>query len=690
MNSSKVWVRNWAEGAVLFVGLLSACAVDAVDYRGKSCANGPCPAGLSCISSSLTCERTTEATSGAHGDDLGNGGAGSVSSRGFDGGGGNDGGDAGAGSHAGGSGAGNHAGGSGAGNHAGGSGAGNHAGGSGAGNHAGGSGAANSAGHGEIVNSAGHGGGSSTGNGGGGRNSGGSSSTGNGGGSSSAGNGEGGSSAGNGEGGSSAGNGGGGSSAGSNGGGGSAGNGGGGAGGGWGGTRVRLFGVTNPWQTRYLHICNHLPVEPSEETAALDFWQHARSLVESSWGRIVNRQLVEWADCSGAFTPEVEVSLFSTGPSSSELGDPGPKQIREVALNIHATDVEILYVFGRALGFEHEYGRHAYTGTCVRCSNNSQCTEGDRTTCLPSGYCGNPADHESIMAAPDCGGLESIRKLSAWDALGAQLAYGPKPPGSFVDRSGFCLDVGGGTGVPGEGMILWSCGEPTGEKFYKSPSGLTAMFQRGDVCVTFSDSLSVSAATPLFTSVCDEAAREQEFQLQSMRLRTMGNLCVAATSATAGAELAVYDCSEPEVTPELARWSLLTQQLLLEGSDLCISVHSDREPGTRLTLEPCDPAALSQRVSLDSGLIRFDWDKDHVGLLDGCVRVRDPYPTRGSPLVSWSSCNASRRDEFFYASGPVTGSGQCMEPLGATGEPDTAVGLTPCTGESRQDWDFYF
>jgi hypothetical protein len=465
---------------------------------------------------------------------------------------------------------------------------------------------------------------------------------------------------------------------------------------GWGGTTERMFYVTAPWETHYLKICYRLLVAPADQANVLDFWAHARTLLEGSWARAIDKSLQEWSECGNPFTPQLAVSLFSTGPSSSELGDPGGGAAREVRLNVHATDVEILYTFGRALGFGHEYARHAFAGTCVSCTDSEQCARAGRTTCLPSGHCGNPADHESIMAAPDCGGLETLRKFSAWDVLGAQRAYGHKPFATFVDHTGRCLDVYGGLGVTDANMSVYTCDEPTGEYFYRTSDdsgsfqGLSASFGSGDVCVAHAGPLTDSSPTPLETADCRTGAPEQRVEFPSLRLRAMGNQCVAARSAAAGAELAVYDCDDEQVTPELARWSVGAHHIELAGSGLCITAPVSSPDGTHLTLEACEAALADRPIELQSGLILFESGDTTTGGAFGCVRIADPLPTYGSPLLLATNCDPSRRDESFYVTGPVVSANRCMARMLPSLDDGTLIGLVPCDGGPPQDWDYHF
>ena len=61
----------WLARGFIASGVLGACSVDALDYRGKSCANGQCPAGLICVPKTLVCELPSTVMNGGSGGNAG-------------------------------------------------------------------------------------------------------------------------------------------------------------------------------------------------------------------------------------------------------------------------------------------------------------------------------------------------------------------------------------------------------------------------------------------------------------------------------------------------------------------------------------------------------------------------------------------------------------------------------------------
>jgi hypothetical protein len=461
----------------------------------------------------------------------------------------------------------------------------------------------------------------------------------------------------------------------------------------WGGTSTdRLFQVTGRWADLYPWVCYRMNVNAGDEQPALDFWLKTRKLVEGSWVRLINLTLQSWKPCTEPL-PQLAVTLTSSGPSSSDgLGDPGAGNVREIVLDIGASEAEVLYVFGRALGFEHEYGRHAWTGPCVTCQGDDDCTSGDRLTCLPTGYCGNPADHESIMAAPDCGGIDPGRRLTAWDALAAQRGLGRKYVGTVVDMGGRCMEI-----EPDDKMIDYPC-EGTWNGLFTRALGaspgevdsLRVNMNGTFMCATAADTGSggVTDPFPIMSFACDPAWSSQDFQFSSVELRAMGNMCVAAEAASAGAGLRLTTCDA--AMPALARFALRKRQIALAGTDLCVAVGGGGQAvrGAALVLAACDDTATAQLFDLSNELINYD---DHQNP-PACFNVVGALPTPGSAVVLWDACSNVAPNEVFYLTGPILAGGdRCLDLMGGVSDVPVPIIAAVCRSNApNQVWDYHF
>lgn len=449
-------------------------------------------------------------------------------------------------------------------------------------------------------------------------------------------------------------------------------------------TYARTFRVRHPWPLDFVPVCYVASGDVERTAHEQAFVNRVRTLVESSWAPLIDLTFYGWAECDDP--TGLVLALSATGPMRVGLGYPGDFAPRIVMLGTEASsDAEILYAFGRALGFEHEFGRHAYAGICSACSDDDDCAGNERKSCLPSGFCGNLADHESIMAAPDCGGIEPIRRLTAWDALGAQRAYGQKHHGALVNRAGLCLNVAQGLPAPGASLIGypcigvendtwgWSSAPAAGEADW-----LRVTIEDHELCAEVAGVATGDQALPLVSASCSRAVQEQDVKLAAVRWRAMGNMCIAVPTADAGSRLMLSDCG----SSPFERWAMDAGHFELAGSGLCATVVGGLSVlGVPLALAPCDPHAAAQTFKLRRREIQYI---DEHGVA-ACLNVAGGVPAPSSALVLWNGCNLGLENEAFYATGPIEIAGQCLDMLS-----DVYAGVAPCNGSTMQEWDYHW
>ena len=451
----------------------------------------------------------------------------------------------------------------------------------------------------------------------------------------------------------------------------------------------RVFRVTHPWPGIVRNICYRFQsgVDDAQQAELTRTAGHFREIVESSWGFYADLSLLGWAECE-ARVSGIVVELSVADTSSSELGYPGQGLTRVVTVNRDASDAEMLYVFGRALGFEHEFGRAPYGGTCRHCTSDDDCDEA-RPSCLPSGSCGNLADHESIMAAPDCGGIEPIREFSVWDALGAQQAYGRHHAGSFVDSGGRCLNVSGGQPTAGASIISWPChgglDNNTWERVFVGGSQhdflVRATMGGVERCLEL---VGEAESGWLIAQACDPDDARQRFRQSRVRIRSMAARCVAATGDTEGATLEQAECGNSA----WERWSFGRDQIALSGSDLCVTVPGGAAvDGALLDLRPCGSSPELQAFSYLRDEIHYV-DPQGVGK---AFDVHNGAPTTGSIIDLWWGATLGFPNLAFNVSGPLEIEGGCVEALEVPLDmPSSAVTVAPCNDGPRQQWDYYW
>lgn len=457
-------------------------------------------------------------------------------------------------------------------------------------------------------------------------------------------------------------------------------------------TTERIFRARYMWPTRLMQACFRLPrdADASLRDELLDFGDHVREVVEGTWSRYTSLSFWDWREC--ASSNQFLIDLVESEPSHSGLGYPAG-DARTITLSNQASDAEILYTFGRALGFEHEYGRAAWSGECMPCQQNHDCVVGDRRTCLESGYCG-VEEPESIMAAPDCGGISATRKLTAWDVVGAQRAYGRKAPGSVVDDKGRCLWGDGPWLGSGKGLVVASCSTRANQKWERSfatlpdeADFLQLQMDEPSLCTEVSGFLGSEEPARLVQGTCSRTAASQHVEFRSMQLRVQGTQCVVADGAVAGARLRARSCE----IADLARWSIGDGRIELSGTGLCAAVVGGlAAPGAEFSLAACDRAALEQRLSFASGEIWYH-DAQGNGL---CAAVAGGLPRTGSEnalMMLWDSCGLNVIEGFiFFLRGPIESAGRCFDLLEGQSHDNSPVGVAECDGSPGQDWDFHW
>jgi hypothetical protein len=437
----------------------------------------------------------------------------------------------------------------------------------------------------------------------------------------------------------------------------------------------------SPWPYHVHSACISIPDKASLSAAEMDarmaFARRVQRLFESTWQRAAYITLAWWGDCDDS-GGEFRFVLVPDGPSHTDGGYPGVFHDRYVYLWTGASDAEILYTQGKALGLSNEYGLDRLPGDCVPCTLPEECTDEYRDTCLPSGYCGSVSDNESIMAPPDCGGIESIRTFSEWDITAVRLAYGLKPIGSLVSSRGTCALVES----QGDGSVGWCQGDDNSVLVQKPA---TANGEADLMASSLLDEERCLQSTPDVTpgaityQPCYAADPAQDVRLAPTRIRAMGGLCVVANPVE-DTTLTVAKCGTAVSARE--QWLVRDGQARLYDTTLCATVRDpppDKQSLTLIVLKPCGSAADHQAFEVKRGHFRYG---------DLCWNVAGGLPVIGSRVIIWGDCPMNLNNESFYLSGPVSlaGGAQCLDADFTTGRLEGA----DCDSRESEQWDFYF
>ncbi len=431
----------------------------------------------------------------------------------------------------------------------------------------------------------------------------------------------------------------------------------------------RVFRSQHTWPKRPLFV----RLDPYD----VRFAARVEELLESTWGRVADLNFVgfdAYHETINGYYQVVDllIRVRTDRPSDAGLGFPGFWQAREVFLNPDDNDPTLLHALGRSLGFENEFGIRAAQTDCRTCNEEMPC-EADEL-CLPSGYCGKPYLHQSVMAAPDCGGIESDRPFSVWDAWGAQRAYGLKPSGSLVTSRGLCAHAG----EPGASSWAGVCDDAREARFELAPRGVghALMTAKPGVCLSNAlDGASSTETVPLTSASCD-ASSAQSVTLEGVQLMAVGSSCVGVGSATDGAGLVVTACEA-----KLTRWDVFPRKLRLSGTQLCASVEGGVATlAALIKLRPCAADAQEQQFSFNAR--RIDYTDPQGGSL--CLNVFSGLPQPGNKIGLWNGCGYFDNGWFHFA-GPVKVGGRCL-----TQADDGLLATAPCSTSKKQVWDYHW
>jgi hypothetical protein len=454
----------------------------------------------------------------------------------------------------------------------------------------------------------------------------------------------------------------------------------------------RVPKVRFPWPSRLLSVCFRDVDAPDAPELArrLPLRRKVRELVDGTWGRFSGLDFYGFQSCDPA-PLTLQVELTAAAASHSDVGFADTWVPRVITLDVAASDAEILYWFGRALGLEHELGRSANYEPCTPCDSKAACVDAARPQCLPSGFCGEPFDHASIMSAPSCAGVEPTRRFSAWDVMAIQRAYGRKPHGSLVEIGGRCLEVRGGTAAAGSVVDTYACVRQLPNNSWsfaaepgRASSSLRVRFDDEARCADAIDAPLSSGPIGLISQPCDPERQGQNARLGPLQLRALGGMCVVAASARSGARLHIRSCPEP--SQDLDLWLPAGDRLELAGTGLCAAAAgSPPQLGQRLELRACD-GDPTQAFRLNDAEIHY-LNPQGAGL---CWNVLGGAPSPGAELGLWDGCGLQVENSVFYGTGPLLVRDGCVEALDEPGLVSRRVGVTSCAATAAQAWDWHW
>jgi len=429
-----------------------------------------------------------------------------------------------------------------------------------------------------------------------------------------------------------------------------------------------------------------------------------RDTMRSSWGRVANIEFVWFGDCpSNSSSGNAGYLAINLGGgnnascASTHVGYSGSSSWTRMRLDPGCTNGvddywtdfkgQVMHETGHALGFEHEFDRSDNP-------RNTGCTvaDGNHVNNASTRY-GTSFDVPSIMnysydqGGPGCA-LPRPYRLSAWDIIGVQNAYGRRTAGELVALSGGCLDIPLPY-VSDENLQVFSCNKGTNQAWRLKSFGsffgqIYNPAEHGYAGIHSGAGAGEHVAVGEYLS----AGYNQSWQTDGYQIRGIGDTCLDVPSGVISAHqsIQIYECHGGNNQ----LWKIYNDGTIRPVGDTgyCLDVPwGSAVSGNVLQLYPCHGGASQQFSVQDSGEIRFQ------GL---CLDVTYGTPSGGNPIQLYSCKSAgdpSRVNQLWHLTTSMRSwndSGLCFEAQGGSSAEWTSIVQNPCNGSARQQWDYYF
>lgn len=432
-----------------------------------------------------------------------------------------------------------------------------------------------------------------------------------------------------------------------------------------------------------------------------------RDAMLSSWGRVANIEFVWFLDCpsnseagNGGFIAINMAGGNNSSGGNTLLGYRGPSAWTRMRLDpASRTDMsldpwldfrgQVMHETGHALGFPHENDR-------ADNPRNTGCpvTDGNMNNNGGPTY-GTAFDLHSIMnysydQGPSNCTLPRPYRLSKWDIIGAQNAYGRRTPGQLVAASGSCLDIP----LPysaHESLQIFQCHTGTNQAWQLQASGPYWGKVYNPAYDVFAETdWTWGAGHEVAVGPAPTAGMSQAWgSSDGYQIRGIGDLCLDVPDGqiVSNQYVQIYSCNGGANQ----RWKAFPDGTIrpIGDTSYCLDVPwGSASSGNGLQLYPCHGGAAQQFTFEDSGEIRFQ------GL---CVDVRYGTPDSGNPVQLYSCKSGgdpSRVNQLWHLTMPSmrawNDSNWCLGVQNSASLNHTPIVQSLCNGSAGQEWDYHF
>jgi hypothetical protein len=459
-------------------------------------------------------------------------------------------------------------------------------------------------------------------------------------------------------------------------------------------TEQALAGEGSLWPGGVVHVCWETGLASDNTGQAQNPHSRAdwatlsrvvRDTMRSTWGRAANLEFTGFGDCPSNVATDnpgtIAINMARNGNDAGGNTDIGYRSTTWTRMRLDpeqyggaATEKfrgQIIHETGHGLGFHHEWDR-------ADNPHNTGCTVADGNyEANTDTYYGTQFDKLSIMnfsydqGDPSCA-LPTPFRLSAWDIVGAQNAYGRRKAGTLVAASGNCLDQSLSTSK----LQSWECHGQSNQVWKVASSGTISSTSFATVPATTGGQLFGAAQTL--------AANQSFHATNGYELRGIGDMCLDVPSGhyANGVGVQIFPCT----SGTNQRWRAFSDGTIrpTANTSYCLDVpYGSAYAGNLLQLFTCNGGAAQRFTFTNAGEIKF-------GSL--CLDVVGGRPNANSRIQLYS-CKAAgdetRVNQLWHLTmGIANANNLCVE-TGTSALNGAAVVQQTCTAAANQTWDFY-